>query len=170
MSDLKTLQQLAAKGFDAIMKVENLEAELKSAKAALKQIEEVELPEAMDDIEMDCFETREGLRIEIATTIVCGKVTNPAALAYLEQEGDSGMIKADVTIAFGKEEEAEANKLMQRLMKQKFDVKQEKHVHQSTAKSYITRMLAEGKNIDLELFGAFSKRKAKITLPKRKKR
>ena len=167
MTELNELQELAEAAFELQQDVERCKEKSDNAKEALRIMVEVTLPEAMDDAEMASISTKSGLIIQVDQVIYTKKVVNPAALAFLVAAGEGGMIKSDVVVAFGQKEEAEADALRRELAERDLSTKVDKHVNAGTVKSWITRQLAAGNDVDLDLFGAYGVQEAKITLPKK---
>lgn len=163
---LARLSGLALDQKQAEAEVERLAEELKQAQNKLRDISEHQLPALMDEAEMKVCQTRDGITIKVVEKIR-GSIPAPTAakaFAWLEEHGHGNLIKREVKIEFGRDEEAWAKKFMADLAKRKKPLKHElkRGVHPSTLASFVTEQLQEGVDIPLETFGVFRQRSTKI--------
>lgn len=162
MTDLKHLHSLANQQFAAQRAVDDAEEELRIAKSIFRDISERLLPEAMEDADMDELRTSSGLHITIKKPIRARKITDPKVLAWLAANGHAGVIKSDVTIAFGKQDRDDADSLINNLNNAGYQARMDEHVHSMTAAAFLKDQLDEGKDIDLSFFGAYEQTIARI--------
>lgn len=168
MISLEDLQELAEQQFEAEQYVDACKESLRSAEADLRLLAEVAIPDAMDELEVTEIKTRSGLTLTVASKIHVGKLTAMKALNWLMANGEGGMIKSDVVVAFGKAEEAHAHQLCETLEAEGLQTKMDQHVHSSTIQSWLTKQLEAGAAVDLDLFGAYTRKASKVSLPKKK--
>lgn len=146
--------------------VARLEEELKAAQAKLRDIAEHQLPALMDEAEMKICQTRDGITVKVVEKIrgSIPAATAPKAFAWLEEHGHGNLIKREVKVEFGRDEEAWAKKFLADLAKRKKPLKHElkRAVHPSTLASFVTEQLQEGVDIPLDTFGVYRQRSAKI--------
>lgn len=166
MTNLQQLQDLAETQFTIEQEIVTLTEDLRAAKKALLEISEKALPEAMDDLDIEAFTTKSGLRISVARALSVGKLTNQRALRWLDENGHAGMIKSDVVVPFSRGDSTDAEALCEQLEAEGMNPKMAEHVHASTIKSFLAAQLRDGEAVDLELFGAYERPVAKIELPK----
>ena len=83
---------------------EQKEAELGRAKALLKDVCEVELPELMRSLGMNSLETEDGIRVALLEKIRASipRAKQDEAFAWLDEHGNSHLIKRQFIIDFGK--------------------------------------------------------------------
>ena len=162
MTDLKYLHALANDQFAAQRAVDDAEEDLQRAKAHLRNIAEVLLPEAMEDADVPEFRTGSGLHITIRKPIRARKIVDPKVLAWLAANGHAGVIKSDVTVAFGKQDRDQADTLIENLSSSGYQARMDEHVHSMTAAAFLKDQLAEGNDIDLSFFGAYEQTIARI--------
>lgn len=160
----KRLNELVAEKAAADAEVAEAEAALKQAQARQRAVSEVALPELMDELGLTTFETKSGLKVNVAEKI---RVSVPAArrdAAYdwLEQHGHSGLIKRQVSVAFNKDQEEDAQKLLSEIQPRFPDCKSERQVHPSTMRSFVISSINEGEEIPLDLFGVYRQRIAEV--------
>ncbi len=162
MTDLKYLHALANQQFEAQRAVDYAEEDLQRAKSHLKNIAEVLLPEAMEDADVPEFRTGSGLHITIRKPIRARKIVDPKVLAWLAANGHAGLIKADVTVGFGKQDKEDADALIHNLNNAGYQARMDEHVHSSTAQAFLKDQIEEGRDIDLSFFGAYEQVVARI--------
>lgn len=166
---LKALSALADEQFEIEQTIARLSAEMQQANLDLVDVSQHKIPALMEDADLTTLTTGSGLILTVEKKIHAKKLTNRAALDRLIETGQSGLIKSDVIVAFGKADDAAALELMQSLEAQDFQVKRDEHVNPQTLGKYLREQMAEGEDVDLELFGAFERTVTKITLPKVRK-
>lgn len=162
--DLSQVSDLAALAFEQQAAVDAAEAALKSAKQALTQTIERDLPEAMERCGMRDFTTAAGLSVKIKDTIRASipVARRSEAHAWLVKHGHGGIVKESVTVGFGVQEREEAQALLGRLRERYANVKSATKVEPSTLRAFIKEQLAEGADIPMSMFGAHEQRKAMV--------
>lgn len=167
---LASISKLAAQIQDEEAGIERLEKELTEAKQRHKKLTEVDMPDLMDEIGVEEFTTAEGLGVKVEKKT---RTSLPAARMeegcdWLEEHGHAAIIKRMVSVAFNKDDEEKA-KLMAEVLGNTFEqTEQKRTVHPSTLNAHIRQLIDEGADVDLDLFGVFEQRKAKIKQKKRK--
>lgn len=164
---LAQLQILAERQAVIQSRVEDLEKQLEAEKKLLRDISEQEIPELMDTVGVTDFKTRSGLRISIDEKIRAAipKKKLHEALRWLETNGHGSLIKRKVSVAFGKGEESEAERLKSTLVDGQYVFDDAANVHPSTLSAFVREKLAEGEEIPLDLLGVFRQRSTKVELP-----
>jgi len=172
-ASLMSISNLALRQLSLAGQIEEAEEALKELNAKFRQISEVDLPNAMLELGMRSFKLEDGASISVEKFYGASiKVENrPLAYKWLEDNGHGPLIKTDVTVPFGKGEEArkDAKDLMDSLKEEGFDVSLEESVHHSTLKAWAKEQIESGTALP-DLFTVFVGEKAKITLPKVKKK
>ena len=147
---------------DAQALVANLEEQLAEAKRNVQHLSERVLPELMDAAEMSSFTTKEGIVVGVSERI---RASIPAkhhkeAIAWLEDNGEAGVIKRTFTIEFDRADQAWAKKFESDMKRRKkpLPVKRKEAVHPQTLAKTITAKLEEGVEVPMEQFGAFRQR------------
>jgi Asp-tRNA(Asn)/Glu-tRNA(Gln) amidotransferase C subunit len=165
-AEVTEIAALARLQLDRQIKVAQLEEELKSWQAALRQVQEVDLPNAMQQAGVSEIKLPSGEKITIKDDVYASIPKDERydqAMSWLRDHGFGDIIKNEVKVAFGKGEEDEAVALMEEL-----DANGWKNytsavtVHASTLKALIREQLAKGADFPLELFGAMPVSKAVI--------
>ena len=154
--------------------IEAAENALKVKQLELRTIEETQLPEALQSIGMESFTMKDGFVIKLTKMVNAGiPVGAPpdqreAAFQWLRDNNAGDLIKRTVTLAFGKGEDLDAQKLVDTAA-QLFpnhipDDKQS--VHAKTLSVWVAERLEGGLPVAEALLGVYVKHYAKITPPK----
>jgi hypothetical protein len=165
---LAHLTQLVEQAREMEERVAAAEEELRTAKEELRRVIEGAIPEAMLACGMETFKTLSGLSVTLRDDL---QVNQPpvaqrgAAYAWLEENGQGGLLKRGVEIAFGAgSEEAERAHELARTLGGTFpgSVRENLEVNTASLKAFLARALKAGESPPLELFGARKVRAAKI--------
>lgn len=170
---LVKLAELADRQAVAEAHVADLEAQLETARADVRELAEKLIPDLMDQIGMSDFTTLTGLRIEVGETIRASipKAHAAKAFAWLKANGHAAMIKRVVSVSFGKGEDEQAEELHQKLAGElSLEVEDNASVHASTLAAFVREKLAKGEDVPLELFGVHRQRVAKLGTAKKGKK
>ena len=170
------LETVTAIGNKLVEKKRNLEAEeerLKTLKAEIREIEEKELPDAMQACNgMTRFDLKDGSQIKVKDEIFCSipKDKLSKALSWLEKEGHAGLIKHDVKVSFAKGEYDQADKLIKVLSKnfKNIPYDEKSSVHPQTLKTFAKERYSLGETLPEEYFNVYEASIAKVTLGKEK--
>ena len=157
---LVQLAELANAQRDAEVLVEKYEEQLKKAKQGLRKISEDKLPTLMDELDMTTFSTKSGLTVTIKESIRASitKANNPAAMAWLRENGHEKLIKHEVKIQPANEKEAAA--LTKKLAKVSYV--DTTSVHSQTLAKFVREKMEAGEDIPQDLFGVFRQRISKV--------
>jgi hypothetical protein len=144
-----------------------LEIQLKEKKRKLNDIEQRELPEAMDKVGLAEFKTKNGTKVSVkpfynASIPVDRK---DEALDWLEVNDHGGIIKTDVKVQFGKGEHEFAQSFLRfarGFNEHPVDPEMTRGVHAQTLKAFVREMMESGASIPLDMFGVHMGRKAVI--------
>jgi hypothetical protein len=131
------------------------ELKVKKLKASHQQIAEEQLPELFEQVGMEELKTRSGLPLKLKNKVFTNisKGRKPKAIAWLDENGQGGMVKRCVIIDFDKTQEDKVAALLRLIGKGWPNNRTELDVHASTVKAFVTRQLADGKTIPADIFG-----------------
>lgn len=145
--------------------VERLQEELKQAQSRLRKVGEEQIPDLMDELGLEQFKTRSGFKITVRKELrhSLTKDKKPVALSWLEDNGHADIIKRHVGIDFVVGEEDKAAQVEELLSEEYAGrVSQDRTVAGATLKALLKKMLADGVDVPLELFGAFEQRITRV--------
>ena len=152
--------------------VDQMEEDLKVARAALNALQTKTMPELMAEAQMESF-TRDGRTIEVSS-FVSGSLPKEeekraAAIRWLEEHDGAGLIKTSVGLSFGRGEHNVALALAAGLKAQGHEPLVETGVHAATLQAFARERLKDGDEIDTEVLGLFTGRVVKVKEKKGKK-
>ncbi len=168
---LGQLRKCAQDILKADAEVERLKTELETATAKQTYLNETVMPALMEKADSKLWTSSDGIKVEIEELFFAhiSEENKPKAHAWLEKNKLGDYIKRQFIIAFGRNEEAWAKKLMQDLKKRKkplnFTVKEA--VHAKSLNTMVKNIMIEGElKLPLPLFGVHRRNVAKVSVPK----
>ncbi len=163
--DLSNITKLAADVVANEKTVAQIEDQLKQAKAKLRKVQDFELPEAMLACNMEKFTTADGLEVSVKETLTASIAAKnkPAAAKWLLENHLGSLVKEDVTIGFDNGASDKVQALINLLAENGItNIRTSESMNTASIKAAIKELLAEGKEVPLELFGAYFYRKAVV--------
>lgn len=170
MSDLKRVQQLAALMVSQQATVVALIEQLDAAKKALTRTEQEDLPELMAEVGLKSLTLEDGSIVEVVQDVSCGITEERRALAHswLLEHGFGGLIKTEVSVAFGRGERDQATLLAAKIQEDTGASPAVKEaVHPATLKSFVKEQMELGVAIPFDVFGIHPFNKAKLKAAKK---
>lgn len=143
------------------------ERDFEAAKAETRRLSENVLPELMDAADTtDWTGADAGVRVQIQEKVrgSISKANEKDAFDWLEANGHGKMVRRQIIVEFGKEDEEAAAALANKLVAEGYQVAQKRSVHASTLQAWARQMLKDGKEIPMQVLGIFRQRFAKVTL------
>jgi len=108
---------------------------------------------------------KDGSAVEVkpfyAARIPLSKVDD--AFTWLRENGHGDLIKNNVMLTFGRNQDNEAKSLVAELRDKGHNVKQAEKVEPMTLKAFVKEQIQGGKNVPADLFGVYVASKTKIT-------
>lgn len=153
-----------------------LEAELSFMKkvveqkeAALKELQEIQLPNAMFELGMSEFKLVSGEKISIQKKVVGNikKENQEAAYSWLEENNLSGLIKKQVNLDFAKDEvdlSEVVSTIQESLPEVDFSATTKKAIHPATLNAFCKEQIENGVTLPEDLFTVIVFNKANIKL------
>lgn len=170
---LETVTKIGNKLVDKNKELAIKEQELKNLKAEIREIQEKELPDAMQACGgLTRFDLKDGSQISVKDEIFCSfkAEMKPQALKWMESEGHAELIKHDVKVSFPKGKYDQADDLIKVLTKNFKDIPYDEKtdVHAGTLKAWAKDQYKLGKQLPENLFNVYEASIAKIKLGKEK--
>ena len=171
---LEVVTKIGNKLLDKQKVLAKKEEELKTLKSEIREIQEKELPDAMQACGgLTRFDLKDGSSINVKDEIFCSIRSDKKAdaLKWLEQNGHAELIKHDVKVSFPKGKYDHADKLI-KVLNQKFKnipYDEKPDVHSSTLKAFAKDQYKLGETLPDEYFSVYEASIAKIKLGKEKK-
>lgn len=163
-NEVKEIAALASRQIEQQAEVEHLEEFLKQAQAALRQTQEVDLPNAMQQAGVSEIKLPTGEKITIKDGITASvpKDRKAEVCQWLRLHGFGDIVSEDVSVSFGRGEEQQARETADRLRELGLQPALVTDVNTARLKALIAEQLAKGKDVPLEMFGAIQWTKAVI--------
>ena len=162
--DLKQVSILANTQRELENKIKQQEEELKETKRQLKQVSEVDIPEALAESGLSEIKLTDGTKVSVqqfySASIPKDKVDE--ALAWLRDNGHGDLIKNTISVDFGKGEDEAAGKLKQHLVGQGNSYTDKTGVHSQTLRAFAREQVEKGQNLPLDLLGIYIGQKTVI--------
>ena len=149
----------------------DLESEIKVVENIIKNIVQEEIPDIMENNDLDKITLKNGVQIHLAKKV---RATFPKEISkiqeaanWLEQSGNSGMLKRQVGVEFTKGDNEKVDRLMHYLSEdiQPLKTTEKTTVHPQTMSAFIREKLEEGENVPMELFNVYIQREAVVKEP-----
>ena len=140
------------------------EAALAKVSAQLRQVQEVDLPDAMAAAGCRAYTLTSGESISIIdgiTASLSGE-KRAAACAWLRANGYGDLVTDDVAISFGRGHEQDAMTLARELIEKGLIPAVTTNVNTATLKALIKEKLSEGVEMPLDTLGAYQWKKARV--------
>jgi hypothetical protein len=149
--------------------VKACEDSLKAAQGVVRTLEESTLPGLMDEAQQLELTTLDGWKLK-RTSIMRASIPEanmPQAVMWLKANGAASIVKKKVTMEFGRGEEQRAAEVRDLLLGSGFVPSEKESVHPMTLAATLTEMIEQGKNVPLDIMGAYNQ--ARVTMKPVKK-
>lgn len=125
--------------------VSELELQLAKKKQELEKVAQEKIPEVMAEVGIEKFTLADGFEITIKEKLSASikEHNKPEAYKWIKENGYGGIIKTDLSVAFGKGELEKATELAEKLVKDGFAATASESIHASTLSSFVRERLAE---------------------------
>jgi len=162
--DLRKVSTLAERLKEQQQKVDTLEKQLKEARSELRQTQQVDLPEAMQEAGLSeaGLSSGENISVKEGVDAHISKANQETAFQWLEDNGHGDLIKRTVSIDVGRDDET-YQKAKEALQAVGIDPEVQQNVHPQTLKAFVRRLEEEGQPLPPEKeFGIYHFKKAEV--------
>ena len=160
---------------DQVVKLTNLEDELANKEMELKELKrKVELvsgeiiPTMMQEMNISTLKLADGSSVEVkpvyGASILVAK--REGAFKWLRDNGLGDLIKNEITVAFGRNEDIKASEYANLAKGQGYEPVQKLKVEPMTLKALVRERLEAGQEMPSDLFNLFTGNRTKITRKK----
>tara|TARA_R100000781_G_scaffold106685_1_gene70744 strand:- start:579 stop:1184 length:606 start_codon:yes stop_codon:yes gene_type:complete len=180
-NSLGAVTDMAQGMYDLEQEIVDLEKLLKEKKQNLTKLAEQDLPDLMQELNIKDFTLNNGAKCEVEE-ITSGSIPSASAIMrakpedrpelevrqqqcfdWLRSNNAGSMIKSNVEVQFGKDEDKACNEFTKELRERNMFYSRATGVHHRTLNSFIKERLADGKDVPNDLFKLYVGRKAKLT-------
>jgi len=162
--DLSAISELAKLAKLHEKDIEEMEAMLKERKDQYRKLTEEVLPQALAEMGMKSFKMADGSSIEIKPFYSASikEEKRAEAFAWLRDNGFGDLIKNNVSVRFGRNEDQQCSRLLQVLAERGYVAEQSEKVEPMTLKAWVKERVEKGSEFPSDLFGAFIGQRAVI--------
>ena len=157
---------------DEIKKLQDIQQEIQNYKDRIKDLEESEkyfsqvvIPDMMNAMNLKTMKLKDGSEIEISNKFFATALAEKKAEAYqwLRDNGLGNIVKNEITVRFGKDEDNKAQQYATLARGQGYEPEQKVAVHASTLRVALEDLHTRGGQIPSEYFSTFAGYQTKIT-------
>ena len=161
----KTLSDKVIELKDLEDEIENAEESLSKLKEKARYISNVEVPQMMEEMHITKLKLKDGESVEIKK--IYGASISPnnreAAFNWLRDNGLGDLIKNEVTVSFGRNEDNKAVEYTVLAQGQGYQPIQKLKVEPMTLKALVRERVESGKDMPSDLFNVFAGNRTKLT-------
>ena len=149
---------------DTDKEISDIEKELKKKKDYKKHLSENVLPNLFAEVGLSELKLADGRHLKVGNYYGASikEAKKEAAFAWLRNNGFGDMIKNQVSCSFGRDEDEKARGLIDTLNKKGYPSSQREWVEPSTLRAFIREQHEAGKELPMDLLGAFVGQKTTI--------
>ena len=164
-NDVKSLSDQVIKLRDLEDQIKNVEDNLKSLKQKADTLSGEVIPTMMTEMNISTMKLADGSAIEVkpvyGASIPVAK--KEEAFNWLRENGLGDLIKNEVTVSFGRNEDNKAAEYAVLAQGQGFQPTQKLKVEPMTLKALVRERIESGKDMPSDLFNVFAGNRTKIT-------
>ena len=150
---------------DVQKEVSELEDKLKKKKEEELKLSEQDIPNLMQKAGAASIKLTDGTAVEIkpyyGARIPASRTEE--AFNWLRENNFADLIKNNVTLTFGRNEDNMAKSLVDDLRNKGHNVKQAEKVEPMTLKAFVREQIEKGKDVPADLFGVYVATRTKLT-------
>jgi len=180
-NEIGAVADMAQRVLDLEDEINRLEDALKQKKQDLKVLAEQDLPELMQELNIKDFTLSNGAKVEIKDVIQASvpsqgsidraktedqrvelQMLQQQCFEWLRANGLGDLIKSNVEVQFGRNEDEACNAFTEELRDRKIYYKRAVGVHPQSLNATLKERLSEGKDVPVDLFRVYMGRRANI--------
>ena len=155
---IKTLQ-------DIQQEIDNHKSKIKELEDREKHFSQVVIPDLMNAMNLKTMKLKDGSEIEISNKFFASALAakRPEAYQWLRENGLGNIVKNEITVRFGKDEDNKATQYATLARGQGYEPEQKVSVHAGTLRVALEDLHTRGGKIPSEYFSTFAGYQTKIT-------
>lgn len=163
-TNLADVRALAMKQLELEAEVAKHEALLKDAQAALRKIDQGDLPAALKAAGIPSFKLENGMTVSYSEDLKVSvpKASKPAVVAKMREWGYEASVSNVLTVDLGKGNDNAVKSLSSAAEEMGLAVSVSEDIATGTVKKALNARIKEGKSDDLPTFGAFTFTKSTV--------
>ena len=145
--------------------IKTIEEKLNKVKEQEKFLSEYAIPSLMQSSGISMIKLEDGTEVKVSPYYYAkiSEDKKEAAFAWLREKGFGDLIKNNISLDFGMNQDSEANNVVAQLKAKGYNVFQSTTVHSGTLKAFVKEQITEGKGLPEDLFGIYTATKTKLT-------
>ena len=145
--------------------IKTIEEKLNKVKEQEKFLSEHAIPSLMQSSGISMIKLEDGTEVKVSPYYYAkiSEDKKEAAFAWLREKGFGDIIKNNISLDFGMNQDSEANNVVAQLKAKGYNVFQSTTVHSGTLKAFVKEQITEGKGLPEDLFGIYTATKTKLT-------
>ena len=145
-------------------KLENLEGLIKNTKQDIQKVSGDIIPTMMSEMGLAELKLHDGSHLKVSTTYRASitEANKEMAFNWLRNNGLGDIIKNEILVSFGRNEDNKAAEYAELAKGQGFQPTQKMKVEPMTLKALVRERIEAGKEMPTEIFGVFSENKTTI--------
>ena len=157
---------------EEIKKLQDVQQEIQNYKDRIKDLEESEkyfsqvvIPDMMNAMNLKTMKLKDGSEIEVSNKFFASALAakRPEAYNWLRENGLGNIVKNEITVRFGRDEDNKAQQYATLAKGQGYDPEQKVSVHAGTLRVALEDLHSRGGKIPSEYFSTFAGYQTKIT-------
>ena len=155
---IKTLQ-------DIQQEIDNHKTKIKELEEREKHFSQVVIPDMMNAMNLKTMKLKDGSEIEVSNKFFASALAAKRTEAYnwLRENGLGNIVKNEITVRFGRDEDNKAQQYATLAKGQGYDPEQKVSVHAGTLRVALEDLHSRGGKIPSEYFSTFAGYQTKIT-------
>ena len=144
--------------------IANLKSQLKKKEEYVTKLSEQVLPTLFSEVGLSELKLSDGRKLKVSEYFRASIKVENRELAYtwLRNNGFGDLVKNQVTCSFGRNEEEKASGLLSHLNEKGYQSTQREWVEPSTLRAFVREQYEAGKELPMDLLGAFIGHKTTI--------
>jgi len=161
VTDVSTLCQ---KQVDLEAEINRDKRKLEEKEESLRKLSLEIIPNALAEMNLKSLKLADGSEVSVKDFYYARITEKNKSLAYkwLRDNGYGDLIKNEIAVPFGRGEDERANDLLKTLVNNGYEPNQKTVVHPQTLKAFVKEQLESGKELPLDLLGAYAGQKTVI--------
>jgi len=160
---LRAITETGKRMLKGLAVVADLEERLKTAKAALREIQETQLPDLMESVGLSeiRLDTGQIIKVERIISASLTEAKRPDGIKWLQDHGHGGVVKMETTVSLPKGKTIPGT-LLHKLEALGAEVVVKETVHHSTLKALVKELFDSGVEVPLDTLGVYVGRRATV--------
>lgn len=168
--DLQTIASLVDEQLALEEEIAMTEELLKEKKEELRVVQRTKLPTALSRFNLSEFKLTDGSIVSVKEEVRAGITSekHDEAMRWLEETGHDDIIKNEVSLSFGKGQDADTKQLLDVLNERGYSYENRRSVHPMTLKAFVGEQIRSGHPVPIDTFSVFIEKVAKIKVPRKR--